>query len=56
MKIYDRVKIKKTGVTGIIVDIRQTSGAVYTVEGDAKDTSGGYPLFDCKQDDLEILI
>lgn len=56
MKMYDRVKIKKNGVTGIIVDIRHTSGDVYTVEGDAKDASGGYPLFDCKQDELEILI
>lgn len=54
MKIYDRVKIKKTGVTGIIVDIRRTPDEIYTVEADSRDMSGRYPLFDCKKDDLEI--
>ncbi len=45
---YDRVRIKTSGVTGIVVDIRHINGTYYLVESD-KDNE----LFDCTEDELE---
>ena len=45
---YDHVKIKNTGNTGIVVDIRNTNGTYYLVERD-----GDSELIDCKADELE---
>lgn len=55
IQMYDHVKIKASGQTGIVVDIRHTTGDFITVEGDSRDESGAYPLFDCRPDDLELL-
>lgn len=55
IQMYDHVKIKASGQTGIVVDIRHTTGEFITVEGDSRDESGAYPLFDCRPDDLELL-
>lgn len=55
IQMYDHVKIKASGQTGIVVDIRHTTGDFITVEGDSRDGSGSYPLFDCRPDDLELL-
>ena len=40
IQIYDRVKIKATGQTGVVVDIRHTTGDFFTVEGDDRDEAG----------------
>lgn len=45
---YDHVKIKKTGRTGIVVDIRKVNGSFYLVEDDISNE-----IFDCTEDDLE---
>lgn len=59
---YDHVKIKKTGITGIVVDISQSDGEkCYIVESDEKGVPGGWwdanpkswNLFDCTLDELE---
>lgn len=48
IKEYDRVKILKTGDTGIVVDIRNTGGFFYLVERDNDNE-----LVDCTEDELE---
>ena len=45
---YDHVKIKNTGNTGIVVDIRNTNGTYYLVERDDDNE-----LIDCTADELE---
>lgn len=57
MKLFDHVKIKSSGVTGIIVDI---SGGRFTVEsdrerkdGDDSGYPGRWPLYTCSADELE---
>lgn len=55
IQIYDRVKIKATGQTGIVVDIRHTTGDFFTVEGDGRDEAGAHPLLDCRLEELEPL-
>lgn len=59
---YDKVKIKASGVTGVIVDIYEASGnTYYTVESDEKGVPGGFgekdswKLFECRESDLEKL-
>lgn len=59
MKLYDHVKIKSSGITGVIVDI---FGERFTVESDTErvpgDTSGypgWWPLFTCPASELELL-
>nr|DAU78494.1 MAG TPA: hypothetical protein [Caudoviricetes sp.]DAV11944.1 MAG TPA: hypothetical protein [Caudoviricetes sp.] len=63
IKEFDHVRIKKTGVTGIVVDISnaQGRGGLYIVESDEKGVPGGWweadpdswNLFDCTLDELE---
>lgn len=62
MNLYDHVKIKKSGITGIIVDVSGTDAKSYIVESDKErepgDTSGypgRWPLYDCVEADLELL-
>lgn len=45
---YDHVRVKKTGITGIVVDIRNTNGTFYLVEQDENNE-----LVDCTEDELE---
>ena len=47
---YDRVRIIKTGETGIVVDIRHIEGEYYLVERD-----GDNELIDCSENELEKL-
>ncbi len=59
---YDHVRIKKTGITGIVVDISHAGKeTIYIVESDDKGVSGGWweanpdawNMFDCTLDELE---
>ncbi len=57
MELFDHVRIKKNGITGIIVDIFQDR---FTVEADnehnPEDESvydGKWPLYVCSSDELE---
>ena len=45
---FDRVKVKSSGETGVVVDIRSTNGTFYLVERDADNE-----LIDCVESDLE---
>lgn len=45
---YDRVRIKSSGIQGIVVDIRHTNGTYYLVESDNDNE-----LIDCTGDELE---
>lgn len=60
IELYDKVKIKKTGVVGTVLDIRTVNGETrYTVESDEKGSTGGYPgrwpQYDCLEDGLEVI-
>lgn len=57
MELFDHVRIKSSGVTGIIVDI---TGSRFTVEsdqerkdGDDSGYPGRWPLYTCSADELE---
>ena len=59
MELFDHVKIKSSGITGIIVD---AFGERFTVESDTERTPGdtiGYPgrwpLYTCSASELELL-
>ena len=59
MELFDHVKIKSSGITGIIVDILNGR---FTVEADEErkpdDTSGypgRWPLYTCSASELELL-
>lgn len=61
---FRKVRIKKTGVTGIVVDVSERNGKrFYIVESDEKGVPGGWweadanawSLFDCTEDELEKL-
>lgn len=47
---YERVKIKKTGEFGLVIDVREKNGKFYLVELD-KDNE----VIDCTEDELEKL-
>nr|DAP50757.1 MAG TPA: hypothetical protein [Caudoviricetes sp.] len=60
IKLFDHVKIKETGITGIVVDIGEVKGeARYEVEADEKGTPGGYgdegdwKLYGCRAAEIE---
>lgn len=63
LKEYDKVRIKKSGIVGEIIDIYypQTGETVYTVESDEKGVPGGrgdpddWKFFDCLADELEMV-
>lgn len=57
---FDKVKIKASGVTGVIVDIYKAGGnTYYTVESDEKGVPDGfgekdsYKLFECTESEVE---
>ena len=58
---YDHVRIKKTGVSGEILDISidKDGNSWYIVESDERGAPGGYgtedsfKLYDCRAEDLE---
>lgn len=57
---YDKVKIKKTGIVGEVINIYTVNGkTVYTVESDERGVPGGhgeedsFKLFDCEEQELE---
>lgn len=59
MKLFDHVRIKSTGVTGIIVDILN---GCYTVEadnerknGDKSGYPGRWPLYTCTISEIEAI-
>jgi len=59
---YDRVRIIKTDISGIVVDIFEKNGrTLYTVESDEKGVPGGFgadddwKLFTCTREELEEL-
>lgn len=59
MELFDHVKIKSSGVTGIIVDVFNDH---FTVESDKERTPGDtnaypgrWPLYTCSSAELEVL-
>lgn len=57
---YDKVKIRRNGIFGKVVDIHTANGeTVFIVESSEKGVPGGYgpadgwKLFDCAEDELE---
>lgn len=62
LKEYEHVKIKKSGIKGVIVDVPVLpTDKHYTVESDERGVPGGYgedgdyKLFDCLESELEVL-
>lgn len=59
MELFDHVKIKSSGVTGVVVDV---SNGKFIVESDEErkpdDTSGypgRWPLYTCKLCEIELI-
>lgn len=59
MELFDHVKIKSSGVTGIIVDVLNDRFIVEADEerkpGDTSGYSGRWPLYTCSAFELELL-
>ena len=59
MELFDHVKIKSSGVTGIIVDVLNDRFTVEADEerkpGDTSGYSGRWPLYTCSASELELL-
>lgn len=59
MELFDHVKIKSTGITGIVVDILNDSITVEADEERREGDSGGYPgrwpLYTCSAAELELM-
>ena len=53
--IGDKVRIKKCGVIGTVVDANVSDDSWYIVEDDVK-RDGKYELHDCIEEELEIVI
>nr|DAF01864.1 MAG TPA: Preprotein translocase subunit [Bacteriophage sp.] len=53
--IGDKVRIKKSGVIGTVVDANVSDDSWYIVEDDVK-RDGKYELHDCIEEELEIVI
>lgn len=60
-KEYEKVRIKSSGIVGVIVDRIVRDGVVkYIVESDeenpgVKGYGDSFPLFDCVDEDLELV-
>lgn len=59
---YEKVKIKSSGINGVVIDIFSVNGVThYTVESDERGTQGGYgdnesyKLYDCTEAELEVV-
>lgn len=59
MKLYDKVKLKRNNITGIIVDITQIDGKeIFTIEDDIEnsDKNGtSWPLYQCERYEIELV-
>ena len=59
MKLFNHVKIKSSGVTGIIVDVLNGPFTVEVDEerkpGDTSGYPGRWPLYTCSPSELELL-
>lgn len=53
--IGDKVRIKKSGVIGTVVDANISDDSWYIVENDVKQ-DGKYELYDCVEKELEVVI
>ena len=58
IKLFDRVKIKSSGVIGFVVDI--SVNGIYTVESESHEIGEGaypakWPLYDCDVSDLSLV-
>jgi hypothetical protein len=58
--MYEKVRIKSTGITGTVVDIfKSDKKSIYTVESDTENTPGGYggkwKLYECEEKELEFI-
>lgn len=57
--LYDKVKIKKNDISGVVVDVYNVGETKhYTVEADEKTDKavgygGDYPIFDCTVTEIE---
>ena len=57
MKLFDHVKIKSSGKTGTIIDVRGENTKRYMVEDDEESEASGldrWPIYDCLERDLEM--
>lgn len=51
--MYEKVKIRSSGIVGTVVDTYEKRGSkVYIVESDVANADGGYDLIDCRAEDL----
>lgn len=51
---FERVKIKKNGIIGTVVDISKgKNGKIYIVESDTRNSDGGFDLYDCTENEVE---
>lgn len=59
MKLFDHVKIKSSGITGIIVDVLDDRATVESdterTPGDTSGYPGRWPLYTCSVSELELL-
>lgn len=62
IELFTHVRIKETGITGIVVDIGTVRGKErFEVESDEKGTPGGYgdddswKLYGCVESELEVI-
>jgi hypothetical protein len=58
--MYEKVRMKSTGITGTVVDIFLSNGeTIYTVESNIENAPGGYggkwKLYECTINDLEFI-
>lgn len=53
--IGDKVRIKKNGIVGIVVDVNLSDTSWYIVEDDEK-KDGKYELYDCLEEELETIV
>ena len=53
--IGDKVRIKKSGAVGTVVDANISDDSWYIVEDDVK-RDGKYELYDCIEEELEMVI
>ena len=58
MKLYDKVKLKRNSITGIIVDITSIDGKeIFTIEDDVKRADKNrtdWPLYQCERNEIEL--
>ncbi len=53
-KENDHVKIKKSGVKGVIIDMRTWDNRC-TVEADERNEAGDFEMYDCAYDEIELI-